>query len=168
MSLRPPTNFHDTTLTLTLTWSVDGDGDGDAVVSDTGFRLSHMSGFVRSARLEDAARLSELLEQPADISGMMKNGEFLVLDGPNGLLGSVHVRIEGERGHLDLAVHGSRKHDGELCRRLVKVAEGVCQARGCREVELSVKDGTDPRSWLHQSTGYRAAGPASAAMTYRL
>jgi hypothetical protein len=94
--------------------------------------------------------------------------DCLVLEDPSGaLVGLVHVEISGARGRLGLAVRKGDDPEGVMRRRLLKIAEGVCQASGCNEVELTVAGDEDPKSWLDHAT-LSETPPASGCVRWRL
>ncbi len=69
-----------------------------------------------------------------EIAAMQRVGHFLVLDRGRGeLAAAVFVRIEGARGYFGMLAVAPDLRSHGLGKRLVAVAEALCQARGCTE-----------------------------------
>jgi GNAT superfamily N-acetyltransferase len=96
----------------------------------------------------------------AEIERLSEDGFFLVLDGADGLSGAVYVRIDGDRGYFGLLSVDPNEQGTGLGRRLVAVAEAMCQAEGCSRMELQVVNlRTELPPW-YRRLGYRDAGTA--------
>lgn len=67
------------------------------------------------------------------------NGSYLVVDGPSGsLAASVHLEIDGDRGHFSvLSVDPAHQKQG-LARLLIAAIEDRCRAAGCRFVDIEI------------------------------
>ncbi len=90
------------------------------------------------------------------IAQMMRNGEFLVIEGVAGqILASVYIETRGERGYFGMfAVEPSHQSEG-IGRRLVEAAENHCHSNGCKFIEFKM---LSPRAILlpfYHSLGYR-------------
>ena len=106
---------------------------------------------IRYAHRDEASEIAELvnssqvlgagsLTSPRDITSMFESGSFLVLERPSGgLAAAVYVSMSHHVAEVDmLSVArdiGSDIDPDGLKRRLVSVAEMVCNAHGCHAVE---------------------------------
>ena len=131
-----------------------------------------LSASVRRATSRDAAALAELINQAyaversfvdgdrtnaAEIAAMMLGGTFLVLEEPGGLAAAVYVEPRGYLGML--SVRPELQGMG-LGRRLVSIAEALCQAAGAPEMRLRVIHLREELGRWYRSLGYRAVGTA--------
>ncbi|MET0592103.1 MAG: GNAT family N-acetyltransferase [Polyangiaceae bacterium] len=73
-----------------------------------------------------------------EVADLLDKSAFLVRESGGGIVGCVHVAIEGERGYFGLlAVHPS-EHGRGLGRELVAEGERFCRDAGCTAMDLSV------------------------------
>jgi len=97
-----------------------------------------------------------------EVAAMMKAGHFLVLDrAGGGLGGAVFVRIDdGGRGYFGMlsVAPGLRGHG--IGRRLVAVAEALCTALGCTEMDLRIVNVREELGPWYRSLGYQEVGTA--------
>jgi GNAT superfamily N-acetyltransferase len=131
---------------------------------------------VRRAGPDDAAALATLVNRAyeveaffvdgertdaAEIAELAARGQFLVLDDPRGgIAAAVLVGADGACGTLGmLSVAPDRQGHG-LGRRLVAVAEALCAALGCTEMELQVVNLRSELEAWYKSLGYRVIGTA--------
>ena len=97
----------------------------------------------------------------AEVAALRERGHFLVLDGDGGeLAAAVYVRIDDGRGTIGL-LSVAPDHQGRgLGRRLVAVAEALCAAVGCVDVELAIVNLRQELGPWYRSQGYREIGTA--------
>lgn len=127
---------------------------------------------VRRATAADAPALADLVNRAyaveaffvdgtrtsaAEIAQLIAAGTFLVLEYDGGLAGAVYVEPRGYLGLLSVAPevqgHG-------LGTRLVRIAEAMCEALGCREMELRIVNVREELGRWYRSLGYREVGTA--------
>ena len=125
---------------------------------------------VRRARPSDIGPLVELVNRAYAVEAFFVRGDrtdaeelgrllprFVVLEHSTGLAGAVYVEERGYFGMLsvrpDLQGHG-------LGTRLVRVAEGLCEAAGATEMELRVINLREELARWYRSLGYREVGTA--------
>ncbi len=96
-----------------------------------------------------------------EVAALRERGHFLVLDGDAGeLAAAVYVRIDDARGSIGL-LSVAPDHQGRgLGRRLVAVAEALCAAVGCVDVELAIVNLRQELGPWYRSQGYREVGTA--------
>ena len=131
-----------------------------------------LSASVRRATAADAAALAKLINaayaieaffvegdrtNAAEIIGMMKTGEFLVLEHGGDLGGAVYVERDGYFGMLSVAPalqgHG-------LGTRLVRIAEALCESAGCDVMRMRIINLREELGRWYRSLGYREVGTA--------
>ena len=97
----------------------------------------------------------------AEVAALRERGHLLVLDGDGGdLAAAIYVCIDGARGTIGL-LSVAPDHQGRgLGRRLVAVAEALCAAVGCGDVELAVVNLRQELGSWYRSQGYREIGTA--------
>ena len=101
---------------------------------------------------------------PGEVETLATRGELLVLDGEQGdLVAAVHVRQGGEHGERGefamLSVDPTAQGQG-LGRRMVAVAEALCEAMGCKSVELRVASPREELPGWYRRQGYAETGTA--------
>lgn len=102
----------------------------------------------------------ELRTDVGEVSELVARGEFLVLEAEQGLVGAVHLHIEGDQGHFGmLAVAPAYQRQG-FGRRLVEAVEEHCLAHGCREVHLEAVDARVELPGWYARMGYIEYGTA--------
>lgn len=96
----------------------------------------------------------------AEVRSLREHGFFLVLDGADGLAASVYVKVEGERGYFGLLSVAPAEQGTGLGRRLVAVAEAMCQSEGCTAMDIKVVNlRTELPPW-YRRLGYTESGTA--------
>ena len=164
-------------------------------LSATSMRSATIAASARRATLADAAAIADLVNQAyraeaffvdgnrtsaAEISELLDEGEFLVIDGPRGLAGSIFVDAYGATAtevSSDVAstevTRSAVKHskismvsvDPEMQRlgigrRLVAIAEALSSALGCDAVTLDVVSAREDLLRWYRGLGYREVGAA--------
>lgn len=131
---------------------------------------------VRRASLSDAPALAALVNQAyavevffvegdrtdaAEIAELIESGTFIVLEHKGGLAAAVYVEHQGGKagyiGMLSVAP-GAQKHG--LGTRLVRIAEALCEAGGCTQVNLQIINLREELARWYRSLGYREIGTA--------
>jgi len=88
---------------------------------------------------------------------MIERGLFVVLEHRGGLAAAVYVEMWGYLGMLsvlpELQGHG-------LGKRLVTIAEALCQAAGCAQMNLKIINVREELARWYRSLGYREVGTA--------
>jgi N-acetylglutamate synthase-like GNAT family acetyltransferase len=96
-----------------------------------------------------------------EVRGLMKKGEFLVLEDPAGTpAGCVHLKIDGDRGHFAMLSIDPVKQGKGFGRALVDEAEARCRAAGCRQMDIEVVNLRDELPPFYQRLGYVETGTA--------
>jgi len=148
-----------------------------------------LSASVRRATSADAQALADLVNQAyaverffvegdrttaAEIGQMMRmaGGTFLVLDrhGDATVGGAVYVTIEGQRGYFGMLAVGAGLQGRGLGKRLVRIAEAMCEAAGCTEMTMKIVNLREELGRWYRSLGYREIGttPYVAHRTVKL
>lgn len=134
---------------------------------------------VRRATAADAPAVAELVNRAysietffvegdrttaAEIERMLERGLFVVLDvsvpsggGQDGLAAAVYVETWGYLGML--SVHPELQGHG-LGKRLVGIAEALCEAAGCRQMNLKIINLRQELHRWYRSLGYADVGTA--------
>ena len=127
---------------------------------------------VRRATAADAAALATLVNRAyaveaffvdgnrtsaSEIEALMDRAEFLVLEHEGGLAAAVYVELHGYFGMLSVepALQGLG-----LGTRLVRIAEALCEAQGCRTVSLRIVNVREELGRWYRSLGYHEVGTA--------
>jgi N-acetylglutamate synthase-like GNAT family acetyltransferase len=128
---------------------------------------------VRRATSADATALAELVNaayavegffvegdrtSPAEIAQMMSTGTFLVLDHGARLGGAVYVTIAGDRGYFGMLAVGKGLTGQGLGKRLVRIAEAMCEAAGCTAMTMKIVNLREELGRWYRSLGYRETG----------
>jgi GNAT superfamily N-acetyltransferase len=143
-----------------------------------------LSASVRRATLPDAAAITDLVNRAyvveqffvdgdrtdaTEIADMMTTGTFLVLEQADGLAAAVYVESRGAEPRPAtagwfgmLAVRPELQGLG-LGKRLVGIAEAMCEAAGCRTVCLRVISVREELGRWYRSLGYREVGTSPFA-----
>ena len=102
----------------------------------------------------------------SEVELLATRGEVLVLDDAQGhLVAAVHVRQGGERGEFGmLSVDPTAQGQG-LGRRMVAVAEALCEAMGCKSVELRVASPREELPGWYRRQGYAETGTTPYEMS---
>ena len=127
---------------------------------------------VRRATVADAAAIADLVNQAYaletafvdgdrtnadEVARMMDKGTFIVLEHAGGLAAAVFVEPWGYFGML--AVKPGLQKLG-LGKRLVRIAEAMCEAWGCQTVHLQIINLREELARWYRSLGYREVGTA--------
>jgi GNAT superfamily N-acetyltransferase len=95
----------------------------------------------------------------AEIAELQQRGDFLVLDyAAGGLAAAVYFRIANERGYFGLLSVDHHLQGSGIGKRLVAVAEAMCEAAGCRAMDLQVVNLRSELPPWYRSLGYRQYG----------
>jgi ribosomal protein S18 acetylase RimI-like enzyme len=139
--------------------------------------VQDLSASVRRATSADAQALADLVNRAyavesffvegdrttaAEIAQMMSGGTFLVLDrhDAGSLGGAVYVTIAGRRGYFGMLAVGAGLQGRGLGKRLVRIAEAMCEAAGCTEMTMKIVNLREELARWYRSLGYRATGTA--------
>jgi len=141
-----------------------------------------LSASVRRASLGDAAALADLVNRayaieeffvdgdrtnPGELARMMETGTFVVLDQTStagSLAAAVYVESRGSfprpqaAGWLGMLSVRPELQGAGLGRRLVGIAEGLCEAAGAREMRLRIINLREELGRWYRSLGYREIG----------
>lgn len=140
--------------------------------------VQDLSASVRRATSADARALADLVNlaysvesffvegdrtSAAEIAQMMSGGTFLVLDrhgalSTGGLGGAVYVTIAGGRGYFGMLAVGVGLQGRGLGKRLVRIAEAMCEAAGCTEMTMKIVNLREELARWYRSLGYRETG----------
>ena len=130
---------------------------------------------VRRATASDAAAVADLVNRAyaiesffvegdrttaSEIAGMMTSGKgaFIVLEYAGGLAAAVWVEQAGNRGYFGmLSVHPDMQKHG-LGKRLVRIAEAMCEAAGGDEMTLQIINLREELARWYRSLGYVETG----------
>ncbi len=160
-------------------------------LSATSMRSGAVSASARRATLADAAAIADLVNQAyraeaffvdgnrtsaTEISELLDEGEFLVIDGPSGLAGAIFVDAYGANEASSDACENrpsTLKHSKismvsvdpdmqrlGIGRRLVAIAEALSSALGCDAVTLDVVSAREDLLRWYRGLGYREVGAA--------
>ncbi len=115
-------------------------------------RAFSIESFFKTGERIDATQLTE----------MMKNGEFLLLESAGALIACVFVKITGERAYAGtLAVDPAQQKAG-LGRRLMREAEDYARARGCEVLDIRIVNVRPELSEIYTKLGFVPTGIESA------
>jgi len=117
-----------------------------------------LAAFINDAFLVEAFfKIGDRTDE-ADVLEHMRDGEFLVVEDSNGLIGCVYVAISRDRGYLGmLSVDRSNQRQGHG-RQLVEWAESHALARGCRFMDMHIVNLREELFPYYQALGYRESG----------
>lgn len=125
---------------------------------------------VRRATAADAAAVANLVNRAyevevffvdgnrtneAEIAEMMTRGAFVVLEHKGGLAAAVFVDATGYIGMLSVLPE-MQKHG--LGKRLVRIAEAMCEAAGCDTTHLQIVNLREELARWYRSLGYVETG----------
>ena len=137
--------------------------------------VQDLTASVRRATSADAQALADLVNQAyggegffvegdrtsaAEIAQMMTSGTFLVLDRGETLGGAVFVTIAAQRGYFGMLAVGAGLQGRGLGKRLVRIAEAMCEAVGCTEMTMKIVNLREELGRWYRSLGYRETGTA--------
>jgi ribosomal protein S18 acetylase RimI-like enzyme len=92
-----------------------------------------------------------------EIAELVTQGTFLVLEQAGGLAAAVYVEAGGYFGMLSVAPEMQGRGLGT---RLVRIAEAMCEAMGCRTTSLQIINLREELARWYRSLGYREVGVA--------
>lgn len=130
-----------------------------------------MSASVRRATAADAGALADLVNRAYaietvfvdgdrtnadEIREMIGKGTFVVLEQDGGLAAAVYV----ERGYFGMLSVLPELQGMGIGTRLVRIAEALCEADGCTEVNLKIINLREELARWYRSLGYREVGVA--------
>ena len=144
------------------------DGSGTRSIVQTDLAIS-----VRRATAADAEVLAALVNRAyaiesffvegdrtnaAEIGAMIEQGTFIVLEYGGGLAAAVWVETAGVRGYFGMlsVLPEMQKHG--LGKRLVRIAEAMCEAAGCDEMTLQIINLREELARWYRSLGYVETG----------
>jgi ribosomal protein S18 acetylase RimI-like enzyme len=131
-----------------------------------------LSASVRRAGAADAAALADLVNRAYaieaffvegdrtnadEIARMMQTGAFVVLEQPGALAAAVYVEARGYFGMLSVS---PELQGAGLGRRLVGIAEGLCEAACATTMSLRIINLREELGRWYRSLGYREVGTA--------
>ena len=94
-----------------------------------------------------------------EVAELAAAGKLLVLDdATGGLAAAIHVEAHGERGYFGLLSVDPELQGLGLGRRMVGVAEALCEAMGCRRMGLRIVNIREELGPYYRSLGYRETG----------
>lgn len=164
-------------------------------LSATSMRSAAIAASARRATLADAAAIADLVNQAyraeaffvdgnrtsaAEICELLDEGEFLVIDGPRGLAGSIFVDAYGatatespsdavttdagrsavKQSKISMVSVDPEMQRLGIGRRLVAIAEALSSALGCDAVTLDVVSAREDLLRWYRGLGYREVGAA--------
>lgn len=92
---------------------------------------------------------------PEEVSELLHEGRFLVLDATDGLAAAVYVKTEGEAAQIAMLSVSPELQGRGLGTRLVAVAEALSTAVGCRSMGLQIVNLRDELGPWYRRLGYR-------------
>ena len=108
--------------------------------------------FFKSGERTDAVQVTE----------MMRNGEFLLLESAGAVIACVYVKITGERAYAGtLAVEPLQQRSG-IGRRMMREAEEYARARGCEVLDIRIVNVRPELSEIYSKLGFVPTGIESA------
>jgi ribosomal protein S18 acetylase RimI-like enzyme len=125
---------------------------------------------VRRATAADAAAVADLVNRAyavevffvdgdrtneGEIAELMTRGAFIVLEQERGLAAAVFVDPTGYIGMLSVLPE-MQKHG--LGKRLIRIAEAMCEAAGCDRVRLQIVNLREELARWYRSLGYAEVG----------
>jgi len=134
-----------------------------------------LSASVRRATVADAPAIAALVNQAyvietffvdgdrtsaADIIAMMQTGQFIVLEYAGGLAGAVYVdhTSRSTSGYFGMLAVAPELQGAGLGKRLVRIAEALCEAAGCEVMTLRIINLREELGRWYRSLGYREVG----------
>jgi N-acetylglutamate synthase-like GNAT family acetyltransferase len=98
---------------------------------------------------------------PDEVRGLMKTGEFLVLEDPSGApAGCVHLKIVGDHGHFAMLSIDPAMQGKGFGRVLIDEVEARCRAAGCRHMDIEVVNLREELPPFYRRLGYVETGTA--------
>ncbi len=128
---------------------------------------------VRRARPDDAPALAELVNRayaveeffvdgdrttPDEIEKLVGSGTFLVLERGPTMAAAVYVEARPDGGYIGMLSVDPTLQGMGLGRRLVGIAEAMCQAMGAASVRLRIINLREELGRWYRSLGYREVG----------
>jgi ribosomal protein S18 acetylase RimI-like enzyme len=143
--------------------------------------ITAVSASARRATIDDAASIADLVNRAyraevffvdgnrtstSEVESMFDDGEFLVIDGPRGIVGAIFVDVEGADGdgHRSSKIAMVSVSPEFQClglgRRLVAIAEALSSAVGCETATLDVVSAREDLLRWYKGLGYSETGVA--------
>ena len=93
-----------------------------------------------------------------EIASLIEKGTFIVLEYAGGLAAAVWVEATGVKGYFGMlsVLPEMQKHG--LGKRLVRIAEAMCEAAGCDEMTLQIINLREELGRWYRSLGYQEVG----------
>jgi ribosomal protein S18 acetylase RimI-like enzyme len=128
---------------------------------------------VRRATAADAPALAALVNQAyaieasfvdgdrtsaSEIAAMIERGTFIVLEHKGGLAAAVWVDVHGATGYFGMLSVLPEMQKLGLGKRLVRIAEAMCEAAGCEEMTLQIVNLREELARWYRSLGYSEVG----------
>jgi predicted N-acetyltransferase YhbS len=108
-------------------------------------------------RVERSFKVGDRLNTE-EVSQLLENGRFLVLEEKGQLHGCVYVELRGERAYLGLlSVSPNRQRSG-IGARLAIAAEEFARESGCRFMDLRIVNLRAELPGIYQKFGYQVSG----------
>jgi DNA-binding transcriptional MerR regulator len=105
----------------------------------------------------DGDRISE-----GEVAALAAAEQLVVLDGATGgLAAAIHIDPTGERGYFGLLSVDPAFQGLGLGKRMIAVAEALCEAMGCRRMSLRVVNVREELPPFYRRLGYRETGATS-------
>ena len=99
---------------------------------------------------------------PVQVTEMIRNGEFLLLESAGRMIACVYVKITGERAYAGtLAVEPLHQRTG-IGRRMMREAEEYARARGCEVLDIRIVNVRPELSEIYSKLGFVPTGIESA------
>jgi len=112
----------------------------------------------RAYRVEDFFVEGDRISEP-EVAALADAKQLVVLDGAEGgLAAAIQVDPTGERGYVGLLSVDPDFQGLGLGKRMVAVAEALCEAMGCRNVGLRVVNIREELAPWYRRLGYRETG----------
>lgn len=131
--------------------------------------MPNLSASVRRATAADAEALADLVNHAyaieeffvegdrttaREIAELVRDGTFIVLEQDGGLAAAVYVT----RGYFGMLSVRPELQGMGIGTRLVRIAEALCEANGCTEVNLKIINLREELGRWYRSLGYREVG----------
>lgn len=143
-------------------------------IADDMMASDRVTASVRRAAGADVSAITRLVNRAYEVEGFFVDGprtseaeiarlaaanQLVVLDGAaGGLAAAIQVDPSGERGYFGLLSVDPAFQGKGLGRRMVAVAEALCEAMGCRRMGLRVVNIREELAPWYRRLGYRETG----------
>lgn len=137
--------------------------------------LPPLAASVRLATSGDAAAVAALVNRAyavegffvdgerttaAEVEQLRRAGQLVVLEGALGLVGAVYLSRRGDGAVIGMVSVAPELQGFGLGTRLVRIAEALSEAMGCRSVELRVVNLREELALWYRHLGYQPTGTA--------